>query len=91
MVNITLYFKYTTKILHLCILGATAGAIAAAITTPLDVCKTVLNTQQDGVRAQGMMDAFKQVYRFRGLRGYFRGLGARVLFQAPATAICWVM
>ncbi|XP_053985476.1 mitoferrin-1-like [Hylaeus volcanicus] len=31
--------------------GALAGAVAAAITTPLDVCKTLLNTQ-NGVRAQ---------------------------------------
>ncbi|XP_025262366.1 mitoferrin-2 isoform X2 [Camponotus floridanus] len=71
--------------------GAAAGAIAAAATTPLDVCKTVLNTQQDGVHAQGMMDAFRQVYRHGGIKGYFRGLRARVLFQAPATAICWVI
>lgn len=26
--------------------GALAGAVAAAVTTPLDVCKTLLNTQQ---------------------------------------------
>lgn len=71
--------------------GAAAGAIAAALTTPLDVCKTVLNTQQDGAKAQGMRDAFKQVYRHGGITGYFRGLYARVLFQAPATGICWMM
>lgn len=29
-----------------CISGAVAGAIAAAITTPLDVCKTLINTQE---------------------------------------------
>lgn len=29
--------------------GAFAGGIAAAITTPLDVCKTLLNTQQSQV------------------------------------------
>lgn len=72
------------------ITGAAAGAIAAAATTPLDVCKTVLNTQQD-VKVQGMMDAIKQIYRHGGMKGFFRGLRARVLFQAPATAICWVM
>lgn len=74
-----------------CVTGAAAGAIAAAATTPLDVCKTVLNTQQDGAKAQGMIDAIKQIYRYGGMQGYFRGLRARVLFQAPATAICWVM
>ncbi|CAL7938686.1 unnamed protein product [Xylocopa violacea] len=68
--------------------GALAGAVAAAVTTPLDVCKTVLNTQS-GVHAQGMVDALKKVYRFGGLRGYFRGLNARVLYQIPATTICW--
>ncbi|XP_011140848.1 mitoferrin-1 isoform X2 [Harpegnathos saltator] len=71
--------------------GAAAGAIAAAVTTPLDVCKTVLNTQQDGAKAQGMIDAFRQVYMHGGIKGYFRGLCARVLFQAPATAICWMI
>ncbi|OAD59991.1 Mitoferrin-1, partial [Eufriesea mexicana] len=68
--------------------GALAGAIAAAVTTPLDVCKTLLNTQS-GVQTQGMIDAFKTVYRYGGLRGYFRGLNARVLYQMPATTICW--
>lgn len=69
--------------------GAMAGAVAAAVTTPLDVCKTLLNTQQDGVKASGMIDAFKKVYRLGGFQGYFRGINARVLYQMPATAICW--
>ncbi|XP_071871945.1 mitoferrin-1 isoform X3 [Bombus fervidus] len=68
--------------------GALAGAVAAAVTTPLDVCKTLLNTQS-GVQVQGMMDAIKTIYRYGGLRGYFRGLNARVLYQMPATTICW--
>ncbi|KAF0305797.1 Mitoferrin-2 [Amphibalanus amphitrite] len=33
--------------------GALAGAGAAAITTPLDVCKTLLNTQEASVLGQG--------------------------------------
>lgn len=68
--------------------GATAGAIAAAITTPLDVCKTLLNTQQVG-RTRGMLEAVKTVYRLGGPAGYFKGLQARVMYQMPATAICW--
>lgn len=53
--------------------GALAGGIAAAITTPLDVCKTLLNTQQMGVTT-GLVQAVKTVYRLRGAAGYFRGL-----------------
>lgn len=68
--------------------GALAGSIAAAITTPLDVCKTVLNTQS-GIHAHGMIDAFKKVYAHGGIHGCFRGLSARILYQMPATTICW--
>ena len=83
------------------IAGGTAGAVAAAITTPLDVAKTLLNTQEKGVVAilnnhqghsyyvRGMATAFRSIYRFRGFSGYFQGLRARVLYQMPSCAICW--
>ncbi|XP_035674964.1 mitoferrin-2-like [Branchiostoma floridae] len=74
--------------------GAMAGAVAAAITTPLDVCKTLLNTQEKRVRNKkaaisGMVDAFRTVYRVGGFFAYFKGVRARVVFQMPATAISW--
>jgi solute carrier family 25 iron transporter 28/37 len=81
--------------------GGTAGAIASAITTPLDVAKTLLNTQEREVVAlvgknrghviyvSGMYDAFRTIYRMRGLSGYFQGLQARVIYQMPSCAICW--
>ena len=79
--------------------GAAAGAIAAAATTPLDVCKTLLNTQaahatggvahNAGVVVNGLLEAVATVYRCRGVRGYFGGVTARVVFQTPATAISW--
>ncbi|KAJ1525289.1 hypothetical protein ONE63_010112 [Megalurothrips usitatus] len=68
--------------------GGIAGGIAAAITTPLDVCKTLLNTQQ-AARTDGFFEAVKTVHRLGGVRGFFRGLAARVLFVCPSTAICW--
>ncbi|KAL0276584.1 UNVERIFIED_CONTAM: hypothetical protein PYX00_004132 [Menopon gallinae] len=67
--------------------GAVAGAVAAAVTTPLDVVKTLLNTQQHRVR--GMIAAFKTVYRVSGPSGYFKGIKARIIYQMPSTAICW--
>lgn len=69
--------------------GGVAGAIAAAATTPLDVCKTVLNTQETGVKAKGFLDAVHHIIRLSGPMGFFKGLQARVLYQMPAAAICW--
>uniref|UniRef100_A0A915I0E6 Mitochondrial carrier protein n=1 Tax=Romanomermis culicivorax TaxID=13658 RepID=A0A915I0E6_ROMCU len=78
--------------------GALAGGFAAAITTPLDVCKTALNTQDfrmanihcpSGLNLNGLTDACRAVYANRGLWGFWSGIQARVLFQMPATAISW--
>ncbi|KAL0178441.1 hypothetical protein M9458_027335, partial [Cirrhinus mrigala] len=70
--------------------GALAGAIAAAATTPLDVCKTLLNTQdQSGRHITGLGHAFRTVYRLGGLPAYFKGVQARVIYQMPSTAISW--
>lgn len=70
--------------------GAMAGGIAAAVTTPLDVCKTLLNTQSEGkLYVHGLMNAIRMVNKIGGPLGFFKGLRARVLFQMPSTAICW--
>lgn len=42
--------------------GAMAGATAAAVTTPLDVVKTLLNTQETGIgQIRGMWQAVRKV------------------------------
>ncbi|XP_050357806.1 mitoferrin-1 isoform X2 [Nymphalis io] len=69
--------------------GACAGALAAAATTPLDVCKTVLNTQE-AAGADGLAAAAALVLRAGGPLAFFRGVHARVLYQMPAAAICWL-
>ncbi|XP_032085197.1 mitoferrin-1 isoform X1 [Thamnophis elegans] len=76
--------------------GAVAGAVAAAATTPLDVCKTLLNTQENLVLSSvnsghlsGMANAFRTVYQLGGVTGYFKGVQARVIYQMPSTAIAW--
>ena len=112
-----------------CISGAVSGAIAAAITTPLDVCKTFLNTQaccnpdescktvnitnassvtskpklnmnpvitnaafftsQSSLQANGLRDAVLVIYRLEGLKGFFKGVMPRTIFQIPGTAVSW--
>ncbi|CAL8342808.1 unnamed protein product [Lota lota] len=77
--------------------GALAGAVSAAITTPLDVCKTLLNTQEnvalDSMRVSGhltgMANAFRTVYQLGGPSAFFKGVQARVIYQMPSTAIAW--
>lgn len=70
--------------------GGAAGAAASAFTTPLDVCKTLLNTQETSVGStKGLFDAIRKVYRVAGMAGFFKGIQARVLYQMPATAVCW--
>jgi solute carrier family 25 iron transporter 28/37 len=74
--------------------GGIAGATAAAFTNPLDVAKTLLQTR--GVSAcnevrncPGLISAVRIVYKREGLRGFSRGMRARVVAHMPATAICW--
>ncbi|XP_074141695.1 mitoferrin-1 isoform X1 [Sminthopsis crassicaudata] len=77
--------------------GGLAGAIAAAATTPLDVCKTLLNTQENMALSlanvsghlSGMANAFRTVYQLSGVSGYFKGIQARIIYQMPSTAISW--
>ena len=79
-----------------CVSGAAAGAVAAIVTMPLDVCKTLLNTQEANVLAKlqtnkvvGMIHALKTVYKMAGWRGFFKGLWPRVCYQIPSTTISW--
>lgn len=77
--------------------GAMAGAVSAAVTTPLDVCKTLLNTQESlalnslniSGHLSGMANAFRTVYRLGGIPAYFKGAQARIIYQMPSTAIAW--
>jgi len=79
-----------------CLSGAVAGGLAAVITMPLDVSKTLLNTQEANVlsrlqtnRVVGMWSALITVHRMHGVGGFFRGLWAKIIYQAPSTAISW--
>mmetsp|Transcript_9776 Transcript_9776/g.26054 ORF Transcript_9776/g.26054 Transcript_9776/m.26054 type:complete len:344 (-) Transcript_9776:1-1032(-) len=78
--------------------AAGSAAIAAAATTPLDVLKTRIQTQDDVTLraisaaspqsgAPRAWSAAQAVVRESGLRGLFRGLSARVLWITPQTAI----
>ncbi|VDN04231.1 unnamed protein product [Thelazia callipaeda] len=83
--------------------GGIAGGVAAALTTPFDCVKTVLNTQQTprfntkyrllnepgDIYYRGIIDGVRNIYYLRGTSGFFRGFQARVIFQIPSTALSW--
>jgi len=75
--------------------GGLAGAVAAAVTTPLDVCKTLLQTRGTSddptIRnARGMADAARIILEKQGVAGFTRGLAPRVLTNMPSNALCWL-
>ncbi|TGZ81231.1 mitochondrial carrier [Ascodesmis nigricans] len=77
-----------------CVAGGLAGAFAAAMTTPLDVIKTLLQTRgtardQRIRECRGLMGAAKIIRENEGWGGFFKGLRPRIITTMPSTAICW--
>ncbi|RLN96885.1 hypothetical protein BBJ28_00019024 [Nothophytophthora sp. Chile5] len=68
--------------------GAVSGAIAATVTTPFDVVKTLqqVSTTAQGSQPSGMV-VLRQVMASKGLSGAFTGLSARLARVAPSCAI----
>ncbi|OBZ73770.1 putative mitochondrial carrier C8C9.12c [Grifola frondosa] len=75
--------------------GGLSGAVAGAVTTPLDVAKTILQTRGTSQDAEirhcrGLVDAFRIIWQRDGIRGFARGLTPRVLTFMPSNALCWL-
>ncbi|KAL3611533.1 hypothetical protein D5086_002553 [Populus alba] len=80
--------------------GAAAGALAAAVTTPLDVVKNSIAVSVDIMRQPGVCgcdrfksgsigDVIRAILQKDGYRGLMRGWIPRMLFHSPAAAISW--
>ncbi|KAH0545589.1 hypothetical protein FGG08_000420 [Glutinoglossum americanum] len=64
--------------------GSVAGAIAAGITTPLDVLKTRMMLARE---KQHMLSLLTQILRDSGPRAFFAGIGPRVFWISAGGAI----
>ncbi|XP_052190311.1 S-adenosylmethionine carrier 1, chloroplastic/mitochondrial-like [Diospyros lotus] len=62
------------------IIGAFAGAITGAITTPLDVIKTRLMVQGSGKQYKGIFDCVGTIVGEEGTPALFKGIGPRVVW-----------
>jgi solute carrier family 25 (mitochondrial S-adenosylmethionine transporter), member 26 len=74
------------------IFGSISGAIAAGLTTPLDVLKTRImiarRAAEDGTGGrQGVVALARQIHSQDGLRGFFRGFVPRVGWISTGGAI----
>ena len=75
--------------------GGLSGAVAAAVTTPLDVAKTILQTRGTSSdpeirHCKGLFDAARIIWARDGAKGFVRGLSPRVLTFMPSNALCWL-
>ncbi|GAN06388.1 S-adenosylmethionine mitochondrial carrier protein-like [Mucor ambiguus] len=65
------------------VMGSLAGGIGAAITTPLDVCKTriMLSSKASSNRPYtGIVDTMKRIVREEGAKKLLAGIGPRVMW-----------
>ncbi|CAN6469725.1 unnamed protein product [Victoria cruziana] len=73
--------------------GVAAGSLAGVVTTPLDVVKTRLQCQGvcgcDRFTSSSIGNVIQMIVRREGYAGLIRGWRPRMLFHAPAAAICW--
>lgn len=74
--------------------GAASGSLAAALTTPIDCVKTVLQTRGSAIdpamrHVTGFADGVRLLWKNRGFFGFFRGIQPRIFAHMPATALCW--
>jgi hypothetical protein len=87
-------------LVHLIACSAGAGALASWLTSPLDMAKLRLQVQRGQAAAagssvrsnhttryNGLIDCLQSIFAEGGVRGLFRGAGARVIHFAPATTI----
>ncbi|KAI9803380.1 MAG: S-adenosylmethionine transporter [Piccolia ochrophora] len=66
------------------VFGSIAGAVAAGITTPLDVLKTRMMLSRD---KQHVLPLLTQILRDSGPRAFFAGIGPRILWISAGGAI----
>lgn len=82
-----------------------SGSLAAFCTTPLDVVKTRLQTQDEKlvisrlsndstvsynkIPYNSIRETFVQIFKEEGIRGLWRGAVPRMLFFLPGAAVSW--
>ncbi|CAJ1942471.1 unnamed protein product [Sphenostylis stenocarpa] len=95
--RITIHNQNPDKLLnsaYYAVLGATSKLAAILLTYPFQVIRTRLQQRpsDDGVpRYMGTWHVVKETARFEGVRGYYKGITANLLRNAPASSIIFIV
>ncbi|XP_014507610.1 folate transporter 1, chloroplastic isoform X2 [Vigna radiata var. radiata] len=76
------------------VLGATSKLAAILLTYPFQVMRARLQQRPSGDGVPRYMDTWhvvKETARFEGIRGYYRGITANLLKNAPASSITFIV
>ena len=71
-------------------MGWVSASVSAALTTPMDVVKTRMQTLNKGVGEEtykGVFDAFYRILRSEGPTALFKGMGCRIIVIGPLFGI----
>ena len=67
-----------------------SASLSAALTTPMDVVKTRMQTLQKGLGEEtyrGVFNAFYRIWKSEGVKAFFKGTGCRVIIIGPLFGI----
>jgi Mitochondrial carrier protein len=68
------------------IAGALARFYAVSIITPLELIRTI----QTAGSSENVLQIAMKIYRFEGMKGFYRGWSSTVLRDAPFSAVYWM-
>lgn len=74
------------------ITGACAGGLAGVLTTPLDVVKTRMQTQNEAsgaplLKSNSILSSLKTIYQSQGFKGLFGGVGPRLIWTSVQSSV----
>lgn len=76
--------------IHHLFAGSLSGAIAGITSSPLDVIKTRIQTNQH-YSYQRLQNIIKEIIEIEGYCGFFKGVNVRTLYCIPSASITWVV
>jgi hypothetical protein len=70
--------------------GAVAGAVSSLVVAPID---TVADAMKPGSTyvGQSAKDVIRSIYKSHGLKGFYKGMGVKLLKIAPAQALAFAI